>query len=93
MLHTQEVNDLRIKNPEGEDTENMNKGLAILKEAMTDLKIILGYDPAVIWETPRTGSGAQSSQSQKESEETELAKSTDESAPPSKLEVPFFSFA
>ena len=31
--------DLRIKKPEGEDTENMKKGLAILKEAMTNLKI------------------------------------------------------
>ena len=74
MLQTQVVNELRINNPEGEDTENMKKGLAVLKEAMTNLNIIL---PEAVVEAPTTGSGVQSSQSQKESEETE-------SAPPSK---------
>ena len=67
ILHSQELNDLKIKHPPGEDTENMRKGLALLKEAMTAP------------EQPGTGSGAQSSQSQKESEDTEVAKSTDES--------------
>ena len=81
ILHSQELSELKIKHPAGEDTENMRKGLALLKEAMTNLKVILGSEPDVVTEQTETGtgSGAQSSQSQKESEDTEVAKSTDES--------------
>ena len=71
VLHSKKLDDLRIKHPESEDIENMKKGLALLKEAMTNLKIVLGHEPDVESEHPGTGSG-----------DTEVARSTDESPNP-----------
>ena len=84
VLHTHELNDLRIKHCEGEDAENMKKALAVLKKAMTNAKIILGSEPEVEVEPPGVESGHQSSQSQQESEDTDQVKSVDESANPMK---------